>query len=204
LYFEYFHILFQIPHEKLHRIAPLPTIFSIHYILEAFRYLCDHLQLWKISRNYSERYPQPTPGGLNMSNIIYPFTIKNGFSNIRFYENLVTGSLAAFMYNPPYQPPPVILYNGFCSVTPSYLANLLVGKKCHHSFLLAVLWSLMERHLCPTVIDCLWLRPYPSFTFAMIFTMFHFRHDPCAKALKGLAFGNFPVIIDIIIWKETI
>jgi hypothetical protein len=51
--------------------------------------------------------------------------------------------------------PAVIPFDGFCSVTPSYLANLLVEKNVHPSFLLAVLWPLMEIHLYPTVIDSL-------------------------------------------------
>jgi hypothetical protein len=49
--------------------------------------------------------------------------------------------------------PPVILFDGFCSVTRSYLANLLVEENFHFLFLLAVLWSLMKRHLFSTVIE---------------------------------------------------
>jgi hypothetical protein len=48
---------------------------------------------------------------------------------------------------------PVIPFDGFCSVTRSYLANLLVEENLYPSFLLAVLWSLMERRLYPTIID---------------------------------------------------
>jgi tetrahydromethanopterin S-methyltransferase subunit E len=44
----------------------------------------------------------------------------------------------------------VILFDGFCSVTPSYLANLLVNENFHPLILLAVLWSLMEIHVLVT------------------------------------------------------
>jgi hypothetical protein len=90
----------------------------------------------------------------------------------------------------------VIPFDGFCSVTPLYLANLLVGK----NFILNVFWQFYghwwkdiytPRSL--TVFTKLWSHPNPTFTFAMIFAMIHFRHDLCAKVFKELAFVNFPL-----------
>jgi hypothetical protein len=54
---------------------------------------------------WSLNYPL---GQLAMSSIIHLGPIKNVNSNIKFQENLGPGSFGAFMYNLPYQPPPLV------------------------------------------------------------------------------------------------
>jgi hypothetical protein len=48
--------------------------------------------------------------------------------------------LHALLHALPHAFLPVIPVDGFCPITPSYLANLLVEENFHSSFLLAVLW----------------------------------------------------------------
>jgi hypothetical protein len=45
----------------------------------------------------------------------------------------------------------VIPFDSFCSITPSYLVHLLVEENSHPSFLLPVLWSIMEIYAPPSL-----------------------------------------------------
>jgi hypothetical protein len=67
------------------------------------------------------------------------------------------------------------------------------GRKFPSFMFAGSLWPLTAKLLCPTVIDTLWPHPNPHSFLPNGQVMMSYYLVLCFKALKGLAFGTFPV-----------